>query len=144
MKTRTSWILMGSLAFTVLVGGAAMLLAQSAKPDPPSSPKVTADQQTQLNRLAQLDEQLRKDRMALHATINEYGWESEQADDAREKLVSDRAEYRKLRRSLMASGVPVPPPSGFAAGGPDNRPGPGAGRGSRGHHGCHYCPNCGN
>ena len=100
-----------------------MLRAQVKSADPQASSNLTAEQTDQLTRLNQLEEQLQKSRTALHATINEYGWESDQADAARAKLFTDRAEYRKLRRSLRASGVAVPPPSGYGMGASADQPG---------------------
>lgn len=143
MRRQYSWTKIIILGVVLVIGSAMGLPAQTAPPDPQAGAKLTPEQQSQLNRLSQLEDQLQKSRAALHATINEYGWESDQADDAREKLVNDRDEYRKLRRSLMASGVTVPPPSGFSAGGPGNPPGRGAGRWARGGHGCHHCGQCG-
>ena len=109
--------------------------AEDARPNPQAGANITAEQKNQLTRLTQLEEQLQKSRAVLHAAINEYGWESDEADEAREKLFSDRSEYRKLRRSLQATGVAVPPPSGLGAGGPADRPGQGARRWSGQHHG---------
>jgi len=143
MTRRYSWTKIIILGVALSFGSALSLLAQSAPPDPQAGAKLTAEQQSQLKRLAQLEEQLQKSRLALHAAINEYGWESDQADDAREKLVNDRAEYRKLRRSLVASGVTVPPPSGLGAGGPDGRPSARGGRGYGGRYGHHHHGHCG-
>ena len=142
MKARTLWMVMVSLGVALLVGQPTSMLAQSADPAPQSGAKITAEQKAQVNRLAQLEDQLQKSRTALHAAINEYGWDSDQADDAREKLVSDRAEYRNLRRSLRAAGVAVPPPSGLGAGSPGSGPGRGAGRWQGRHHGGHHCAHC--
>ena len=143
MRTRTLWMAVVSLGVALLIGQAASMLAQSVDPAPQAGAKITAEQKAQVNRLAQLEDQLQKGRVALHAAINEYGWDSDQADDAREKLVSDRAEYRNLRRSLRAAGVAVPPPSGLGAGAPGGGPGRGAGRWSGGHHGYHHHGHCG-
>jgi hypothetical protein len=131
------------LGIVLVIGGAIGLYAQDARPSPQDSAKLTAEQKGQVERLAQLEDQLQKSREALHAAINEYGWESDQADDAREKLVNDRAEYRKLRRSLVASGMAVPPPSGLGAGGPDGRPSDRGGRGYGGRYGRHHHGHCG-
>jgi len=144
MRRMSSWIEIMLLGVVLLWAGVMGAHARSAQPDAQTGTKITAEQQQQLDRLAQLDEQLQKSRSALHAAINDYGWDSEQADEAREKLVNDRAEYRKLRRSLVASGVSVPPPTGLGAGGPGRGPGPGMGRGQGRHHGCHHCGDCGN
>ena len=130
------------LAMAVLGIAAVWGTAQSAAPQ--TAPKPTAEQQKQLDRLKQLDEQLRKDRDALHQAISQYGWESDQVDAAQESLFRDREEYRKVRRSLRTAGVPVPPTSGFGpgmgapgAGGP-----PGRGFGGGPHHDCPYMPDC--
>jgi hypothetical protein len=128
---------MASLGIAVVWGS-----AQSAAPQ--ATPKATAEQQKQLDRLNQLDEQLRKDRGSLHQAITQYGWDSEQVDAAHESLFRDREEYRKLRRSLRAAGVAVPPASGF---GPDmGAPGRGGRLGQRRgggpHYDCPYMPDC--
>lgn len=134
---------------TVILGGAILVVAwavagaQSPLPDPQSASPVTAEQQNQLDQLNQLAQQLQKDRDALHAAITQYGWDSDQTDAAQDHLVRDRAEYRKLRRSLRSAGVAVPPPAGMGmrGGGPGGgRPGRGAGRMARG--GMCNCP-CG-
>ena len=143
MKRLSLWTGIMTLGSALLLTSAAGLGAQNPEPNPQSGAKITAEQQKQLDRLAQLEDQLQKSRDALHAAINEYGWDSDQADDAREKLVNDRAEYRKLRRALVASGVSAPPPSGWRAGGPGNGPGPRMGRGQGRHHGCPQCGHCG-
>jgi hypothetical protein len=128
-----------ALALVSVIG----LPAEDAQPNPQASANLTAEQKNQLTRLTQLEEQLQKSREALHAAINEYGWESDEADMAREKLFADRSEYRKLRRSLRASGVAVPPPSGSGAGGPDDRAGQGARSWQGHHHGYHRGGPCG-
>jgi hypothetical protein len=79
-------------------------------------PTLTADQQNQLDQLRQLDEQLQKDRAAVHAAIGKYGFDSDQVDTARGQLIRDRTQYRQLRRSLVATGVAVPRASGMRAG----------------------------
>jgi hypothetical protein len=95
-------------------------------------------------RLNQLDEQLQKDRHTLHQAITQRGWDSEQVDVAQENLFRDREEYRKLRRSLRAAGVAVPPISGFGPG--MGAPGPGVAPGRRSgggpHQDCPYLPDC--
>ncbi len=73
---------------------------------------VTAEQQKQVAQLGQLDEQLQKDRAAVHEAIGKYGFESDQVDAAREQLIRDRSQYRQMRRSLVAAGVAVPRASG--------------------------------
>jgi hypothetical protein len=87
--------------------------AQTPSGNPQAAQQVTAEQQKQLDQLKQLEEQLQKDRDAVHAAITQYGWESDQTDAAQEQLFRDRAEYRKLRRSLRSAGVAVSPPVGM-------------------------------
>jgi hypothetical protein len=142
MKQRFPWKL------TALLGGAMLVAltvaaAQSSSANPQAAPQATAEQQKQLDQLNQLQEQLQKDRDAVHAAITQYGWDSDQTDAAREQLFRDRAEHRKLRRSLRSAGVAVPPPAGmgqraFRPGHGRNCPGCGPGyfrgRGCR-HHG---------
>ncbi len=137
-----------SRKLTALLGGAMLVTltvaaAQSSSANPPAAPQVSAEQQNQLDQLNQLEEQLQKDRDAVHAAITQYGWDSDQTDAARERLFRDRAEYRKVRRSLRYAGVAVPPPAGvgqraFRRGPGRNCPGcgPKYGRGQgRRHHG---------
>jgi hypothetical protein len=131
------------LAVALALVSVISLQSEDAQPNPQTNPNLTAEQKNQLTRLSQLEERLQKSRDALHAAINQYGWESDEADVAREKLIADRVEYRNLRRSLRASGVAVPAPSGYGAGGSDNRQGQG-GRGYYGpHHGYHRGGRCG-
>jgi hypothetical protein len=131
MKQRFSWKLTAILGATMLVA-LAVAAAQSSSANPQAAPQVSAGQQKQLDQLNQLQQQLQKDRDAVHAAITQYGWDSEQTDAARDQLFRDRADYRKLRRSLRSTGVAVPPPSGmgqraFRAGSGGNCPGCGAG-----------------
>jgi hypothetical protein len=132
-------VLAAGLALVSVIG----LQSEDAQPNPQTNANLTAEQKNQLTRLNQLEEQLQKSRDALHAAINQYGWESDEADVAREKLIADRTEYRNLRRLLRGSGVAVPPPSGFGAGGPDGQPGQGARRWQGPHHGYHHGGRCG-
>lgn len=140
-------------AVTWLATGAA---AQTAEPQA-SEPQLTAEQQKQLNSLKQLEGELEEARADLHAAINEYGWDSDQADGAQENLLRLRQEYRKQRRALRQAGVPVPPPgvqgrTGFGPGTDWRGQGPRGegryGRAPRGgygrHHGWkhHGCPCC--
>ncbi len=133
--------------FAVLLGavllGIAVVWASAHSPAPQAPPKVTSEQQKQLDRVKQLDEQLQKDRDALHQAINQYGWDSDQVDAAQENLFRNREEYRKLRRSLRAAGVTVPPASGFGPGmgGPGGGGRPGRGPGGR-QPDCPYMPDC--
>ena len=149
MKQRFSWKLTAILGGTMLVA-LTVAAAQSSSVNPQAAQQVTAEQRRQLDQLNQLQERLEKDRDAVHAAITQYGWDSDQTDAAQDQLSRDRTEYRKLRRSLRATGVAVPPPTGMGmrAGGPGgDRPGRRAGRMSRagrGHHrgGMCNCP-CG-
>jgi hypothetical protein len=125
-------IFVGILALAAWI--ATSTLAQSASPQ--ATPKVTAEQQKQLDQLKQLEDQLTKDRTAVHDAISKYGWDSDQTDAAQEQLFRNRTEYRQLRRSLRQAGVPVPPAGGFGPGGPGPGPGGmGMGMGGSGGHG---------
>ena len=152
---RSHFFTAAALGTALLITGWALSSARGQSRDPQSAPKLSAEQQKQLDQLQQLERQLQKDREAVHAAITDFGWDSDQVDEAQEQLFRDREEYRKLRRSLRSAGVPVPPPAGFGRGG--NAPGygfnygPSPGqrydRGYRGHgrhHGYrHHCPCCG-
>jgi uncharacterized protein YlxW (UPF0749 family) len=120
MKKSSRWITAISLAGLLIVLGGAFSLAAGQAVDNQRVPKVTPEQQKQLEQLRQLGDRLQKDRAALHEAIDQYGWDSEQTDAAQEQLQRDRMEYRGLRRSLRAAGVAVPAPAGMSAG-----PGPG-------------------
>jgi hypothetical protein len=99
-----------TLATALLItGGATRAAGQST--DPSAASKATTEQQKQLDQLKQLEEQLYNDRVAMHAAITQHGWDSDEADAAREQLFRDRQEFRKIRRSLCAAGVAVPPPA---------------------------------
>ena len=140
MKRISYWLIAVSLAaFLVMVRGAGSSASGQAENAPPAV-KVAPEQQKQLDQLKQLEEQLQKDRDAMHNAITQYGWDSEQTDAAQEQLVRDRAEYRKLRRSLRSAGVPVPPPTGMGAG-PGRNPAM-SGRMMRHGRGGHNCANC--
>jgi len=103
-----------------------------------TAPQVTPEQQKQLDQLAQLEQQLAKNRAAVREAIAQYGVDSDQADAAQEQLFRDRTEDRKLRRSLRAAGVPVPAPQSIGPG-PMRQAGRG-GRGMRGSRGMCQCP----
>lgn len=107
-------------------------------------------------RIRELERQQKQDRDAVHAAITEFGWDSDQADAAQEKLFQTSSKYRNMRRSLSSQGVAVPPPAGPSADGRGfrNAPGreswdgPGFGRrggrgGGGGHHGRGHCRCCG-
>jgi hypothetical protein len=142
MKKSSRLITAISLAGLLIVLGGAFSLAAGQAVDNQPIPKVAPEQQKQLEQLRQLGDQLQKDRAALHQAIDQYGWDSEQTDAAQEQLQRDRMEYRGLRRSLRAAGVPVPAPAGMSAGPGPGGSGPMAGRmkpcGRSGRH----CANC--
>ena len=100
----------------LLVAGSAVPQTAAQSADPQAAPKLSAEQQKQLEHLKQLEEQLRKDREAVHSAIAQNGWDSDQTDAARNQLFRDRQEYRQARRSLRAAGVDVPPPAGLGRG----------------------------
>jgi len=82
---------------------------------PPANKTISLDQQKQLDQLQQLNDQLQKDRDAVHAAAAQYGWDSNETDAAQQRLFQDRQQYRTLRRSLQQAGVSVssdaPPPN---------------------------------
>lgn len=108
-------------------------IPQAGNPPASSSdqPAVTAEQQKQLDALRQLEGQLDKDRAAVHEAIGKYGFDSDQVDAARQQLIRDRAQYRELRRSLVAAGVAAPQAGAGRWGGQAGagRQGSGMGRG---------------
>ncbi len=120
LKHASNKIAAWAVAVMLVVGlGISIAFAQSSDPQAPA-PQATAEQQKQLDQLKQLEDQLVKDRTALHDAIAKYGWDSDQTDAATDQLSRDRTQYRQLRRALRQAGVAVPPPAGF---------GPQAGRG---------------
>ena len=128
----------GLILGTILLGIAALWAgAQSAPPQAVSQP--AASPQKQLDRLRQLDEQLQNDRDALQQAVDRHGSDSDEADRAEEVLARDRAEYRKLRRSLDSAGVDLPPSSEFCCGNDVRMTGPGSAR-TRGY--AHHCGHC--
>jgi len=143
MKKSASWIAIVIAGTGLVILSALGLPAQSSAPAQKSDAELTADQQKQLDQLAQLEEQLQRSRRALRNAIAEYGWDSEEADEAEERFLRDRAEYRKLRRALRAAGVPLPPSAGVGGGLRGGWPGRWTGRAHRGAHGCHHCGHCG-
>jgi len=98
---------------------------------------LTPEQQKQVHRLEQLEGHLEDDRAALQDAITRFGWDSDQVDEAQNRLSQDRMEYRRLRRALRQAGVAIPPPAGFGPGGMGAGRGTGASRWGRGH--CHHC-----
>ncbi len=147
MERNAKWFLVVTGIALMLFLGASISVSSAQSSGGQGTPAVTAEQQKQLDQLKQLEDQLQKDRDAVHNAINQYGWDSDQTDTARNQLIRDRTEYRKLRRSLVSAGVSVPAPSGFGAGRWDSGPGPMRGpmqhRGRGGYNcaGCN-CPCC--
>jgi hypothetical protein len=102
-----------------------------------SNPPVTAEQQKQLDRLTQLEEQLQKDGDAVDSAVRQYGWDSNEADAAQQRLLGDRQEYRSLTGSLQQAGVSVP---SDARGGMDTQNSQNGHCCGYGHHSCwHGC-----
>jgi hypothetical protein len=108
--------LAATLGTALLVAGSAIAQTAAQPSDPQPAQRLTAEQQTQLDHLRQLEAQLRKDRATVHAAIVQYGWDSDQTDAARAQLLRNRQEYRQVRRSLRFAGVDVPPPAGLGRG----------------------------
>jgi hypothetical protein len=106
--------LAATLGTVLLVASWAAGQTPSQSADPQPAQKLSAEQQKQLDHLKQLEEQLRKDREALHAAITQHSWDSDQTDAATDQLFRDRQEYRQTRRSLRTAGVAVPPSTGMA------------------------------
>lgn len=147
MKRTHPLTLAAALGAALLIASWTIPKAVGQSPNPQAAPQATADQQKLLDQLKALEDQLQKDREAVHAVITEFGWDSDQADAAQEKLFQTRSEYRSLRRSLRSQGVAVPPPAGMGQRG--FRSGPGRGtwdgprRGGRhGHRGHHSAGSC--
>jgi len=105
-----------AVILSLILGGLITAWAWGKPAPQAAGPQVTAEQQQQLGRLKELEVQLPKDRQALHQAAAQSGWDSDQADIAQEQLFRDREQYRKLRRTLAAAGVAVPPPYGAGAG----------------------------
>jgi hypothetical protein len=108
--------LAATLGTVLLVAGSAVAQTAAQPADPQAAPKLSAELQKQLEHLTQLEEQLRKDREAVHSAITQNGWDSDQTDAARNQLFRDRQEYRQTRRSLRAAGVDVPRAAGLGRG----------------------------
>jgi DNA repair exonuclease SbcCD ATPase subunit len=98
---------------------------------------LTPEQQKQLDRLEQLEDQLEDDRAALEDAIVRFGWDSDEADEAENRLSQNRMEYRKLRRALRQAGGAIPSSAGLAPAGMSDRPWTGTPRWGRGQ--CHHC-----
>ena len=102
-----------AIGMALLLAAWVMPKAAGQSPDPQTAPQVTAEQQNQLDQLKGLEDQMQKERDAVHAAISEFGWDSDQTDAAREKLFQTRTQYRSLRRSLRSQGLTVGPPAGM-------------------------------
>ena len=149
MKRTYPLAIAAALGTAFLLAGLTIPRALGQSPDPQAAPQATADQQKQLDQLKALEGQLQSDRDAVHAAITEFGWDSDQADEAMGKLYQTRSEYRSLRRSLRSQGVAVPPPTGMgqrgfrADSGPGNRQVRGFGRRGGSHRHCGHGCGCG-
>lgn len=121
-------------AFVIEFGNPSKASGQANAPQAKSM--VSAEQQKNLDHLKQLSEQLQKDRSAVDVAVNQYGWDSDEADAAQQRLFQDRQEYRSLRRSLESAGVAIPTdPAGPCVGCQHNCCGHCGSHGD-GHHGC--------
>lgn len=126
MNRNRHWIIYAVLVVAFILAGWVVTRTWAQSADTQSTSSITAEQQNQPGQLNQLDQQLQKNRTAVHDAIAKYGWDSDQVDEARGQLFKDRQEYRKLRRSLRQAGVAVPAAGGFGA--CPNCPGPGGRR----------------
>jgi hypothetical protein len=98
-----------------LIALAPLMQAQTKPTDSKST--VSTAQQKQLDRLQQLTDRLTKDRDAVSSAVAQYGWDSNEADAAQQRLLQDRQEYRSLRRSLQNDGVSLPTAAADSTGG---------------------------
>jgi len=117
MKRSEIITLAPAVVLSLILGGR-LTAKEQGKP----APQLTAGQQQQVGRLHELEEQVSRDRQALRQAAVQNGWDSDQADLAQEQLFRDREAYRKLRRTLRAAGVAVPPPYGAGTGATGGRP----------------------
>ena len=125
-----------SLAVLCLFGIGAATTATFAQSNNSSAPAtLTEDQQKQLNRFQQLGGQLQKDNDAVSSAAAKFGWDSDEADAAQQRLSQDRQEYRTLKQSLQRAGVSLPSDSGSAS---TAKPSSGGHccHHTQGHHGC--------
>jgi len=120
--------------FVVEFGSPTKVSAQTNTPQAQST--VSAVQQKNLDHLRQLSEQLQKDRSAVDVAVNQYGWDSDQADAAQQRLFQDRQEYRSLRRSLQSAGVATPTDAAGTCVGCQNNCSGHCGSHGDGHHSC--------
>jgi hypothetical protein len=97
-----------SFVAALVISACALDLVSAQTKLPQTNTSVSAEQQKNLDHLKQLGEQLQRDRDAVHSAATQYGWDSDQADVAQQRLLQDRQEYRNLRRSLQSSGVEIP------------------------------------
>jgi len=139
MKGEYAMRVTGCLLFLCIVMLAIWTLGPNAASaqtkTPQSGTAVTAEQQKQLDRLTQLREQLRKDEDSVDFAVHQYGWDSNEADAAQQRLLEDRREYRSLRESLQAGGVNIPSDM-WGAGMCAHCNQMGSSRSGRGYHGC--------
>jgi hypothetical protein len=98
-----------------LVSFAPLMPAQTKPTESKST--VSAEQQKQLDHLQQLADRLINDRDAVSSAVAQYGWDSNEADLAQQRLLQDRQEYRTLRRSLQNDGISLPATSAGSTGG---------------------------
>ncbi len=128
----------GLILSAILLGMAAVWTSAQSTP-PQAVGQSAAGQKEQLDRLKQLDERLQNDRIALQRAVDQYGWDSDEADRAEEALARDRTEYRRLRRSLQSAGLDVPPRSEFCCGNDVRVTDPGSIRTRACAHRCGHC-----
>ena len=126
---RRKFLLAATLVGVLALVGLAAAQSADPSPDPQNAPQITAEQQKQLDNLKGLEQQLQKDREAVHSAISQYSRDSDKTDAAMQQLFNTRMHYRQLRRSLRQAGVPVPPLAGAGAGWGAAGPARGQGRG---------------
>ena len=126
---RRKFLLAATVVSVLALVGLAASQSADPSPDPQNAPQITAEQQTQLDNLKGLEQQLQKDREAVHSAISQYSRDSDKTDAAMQQLFNTRMHYRQLRRSLRQAGVPVPPLAGAGAGWGAAGPARGQGRG---------------
>ena len=126
---RRKFLLAATVVSVLALVGLAAAQSADPSPDPQNAPQVTAEQQKQLDNLKGLEQQLQKDREAVHSAISQYSRDSDKTDAAMQQLFNTRMHYRQLRRSLRQAGVPVPPLAGAGAGWGAAGPARGQGRG---------------
>jgi len=126
---RRKFLLAATVVSVLALVGLAAAQSAAPSPDPQNAPQITAEQQKQLDNLKGLEQQLQKDREAVHSAISQYSRDSDKTDAAMQQIFNTRMHYRQLRRSLRQAGVPVPPLAGAGAGWGAAGPARGQGRG---------------